>query len=235
MIAVQFIAVIVIGYLLGSIPFGIIISRLTSNLDITRYGSGNTGGTNVMRILGLGPGALVMLLDLGKAFAAVVIARLIFTGSAALYIGFPPVGEPLQSAAECSAAMAAMLGHNWSAYIKFRGGKGVSAYFGSWLVLFPMIALIGGVVAVITVAISKTMSRASILGSIAAMCALIILTIWYGLQPEYLIYSVLATGIIIYQHRTNIARLQNGTESKLDETIIKGQASQKSNNGQVNK
>jgi glycerol-3-phosphate acyltransferase PlsY len=79
------------------------------------------------------------------------------------------------------------------------------------------------------------MSRASILGAIAAMCALMILTIWYGLQPAYLIYSVLATGIIIYQHRTNIARLQNGTESKLDETIIKGQASQKSTNGQVNK
>ena len=235
MIALQFIAVIVIGYLLGSIPFAIIVSRLTANLDIRRYGSGNVGGTNVMRILGLGPGALVMLLDLGKAFAAVVIARLIFTGSAALYIGFPPVGDPLQPIAETSAAMAVMLGHNWSAYIKFRGGKGVSSYFGSWLVLFPLIALIGGVVAVITVAISKTMSRASILGSIAAMCALMVLTIWYGVQPAYLIYSVLATGIIIYQHRTNIARLQNGTESKLDETIIKGQASQKSNTGQVDK
>jgi glycerol-3-phosphate acyltransferase PlsY len=235
LIALQFIAVIVIGYLLGSIPFAIIVSRLTANLDIRRYGSGNVGGTNVMRILGLGPGALVMLLDLGKAFAAVVIARLIFTGSAALYIGFPPVGDPLQPIAETSAAMAVMLGHNWSAYIKFRGGKGVSSYFGSWLVLFPLIALIGGVVAVITVAISKTMSRASILGSIAAMCALMILTIWHGLPPAYLIYSVLATGIIIYQHRTNIARLQNGTESKLDETIIKGQASQKSNTGQVDK
>jgi glycerol-3-phosphate acyltransferase PlsY len=235
LIGLKFAAVIVIGYLLGSIPFGIIISRLTSNLDITRYGSGNTGGTNVMRILGLGPGALVMLLDLGKAFAAVVIARLIFTGSAALFIGFPPVIDPLQPIAETSAAMAAMLGHNWSVYIKFRGGKGVSAYFGSWLVLFPMIALIGGLVAVVTVAVTRTMSRASILGAIAAVCALMVLTIWYGLPPAYLIYSVLATGIIVYQHRTNIARMQDGTESKLDETVIKGQASQKSNSGQVNK
>jgi glycerol-3-phosphate acyltransferase PlsY len=235
LIVLNFIAVAVIGYLLGAIPFGIIISRLTANLDITRHGSGNIGGTNVMRILGLGPGALVMILDLAKAFASVIVARLIFTGGVTLFIGFPPLDNPMQSIAETTAALAAMAGHNWSVYIKFRGGKGVSSYFGSWLALFPLIALIGGVVTIITVVISRLMSRASMLGSIAAVCALMVLTIWYGVSPAYLIYSVLATGLIVYQHRTNIVRLQTGTEMKLDETVIKGQMSQKSNTGQGDK
>lgn len=235
MIVIKFIAVVVIGYLLGAIPFGMIVSRLTANLDISRYGSGNIGGTNVMRILGLGPGAIVMILDLAKGFAAVIIARLIFTGAAALFIGFPPAGDPLQPIAETAAAMAAMLGHNWSVYIKFRGGKGVAAYFGGWLALFPLVALIGGVVTAITVLICRMMSRSSILGSVAAVCALMVLTIWYGVAPAYLIYSVLATGIIVYQHRTNIERLQTGTESKLDESIIKGQLSQKSGQERDNK
>jgi glycerol-3-phosphate acyltransferase PlsY len=234
-IVLKFIAVAVIGYLLGAIPWGLIVSRLTANLDITRHGSGNIGGTNVMRLLGLGPGALVMILDLAKAFTAVVIARWIFTGGVTLFIGFPPLDNPLQPFGETLAAMAAMLGHNWSVYIKFRGGKGVSAYFGSWLVLFPLMALVGGAVAIITVIITRVMSRASILGSVAAMCVLMVLTIWYGVPPAYLIYSVLATGIIVYQHRTNIARMQTGTETKLDESIIKGQMSQKSNTGQGNK
>jgi glycerol-3-phosphate acyltransferase PlsY len=229
--AINFIAIIIIGYLLGSIPFGVIISRLTGNLDISKHGSGNIGGTNVMRILGLGPGALVMLLDLAKAFISVIIARLIFTGGAELFIGFPPVDNPIQPVAETTAAMAAMLGHNWPVYIKFRGGKGVSAYFGGWLALFPLVALIGGIVAVITVVICRMMSRASILGAVAAVCALMVLTIWYGVPPAYLIYSVLATGIIVFQHRTNIARLQNGTETKLDETVIKGQTSRKPQQG----
>jgi glycerol-3-phosphate acyltransferase PlsY len=235
LIVLKFAAIVIIGYLLGSIPFGLIISRMTSNLDISKYGSGNIGGTNVMRILGLGPGALVMILDLGKAFAAVIFARFIFTGAAPLFFGFPPITDPVQPIAEAVAALVAMAGHNWSVYIKFRGGKGVSSYFGSLLAFCPIIALTGGGVIIVTVAISRQMSRASMMGSIAVVCILMVLTIWFGIPPAYLVYSVLATGLIVYQHRTNIVRLQTGTEAKLDETVIKGQVSQKSNTGQGDK
>ena len=223
MIAVNFALAVIIAYLLGAIPFGKIVAHYYANVDITKQGSGNIGGTNVLRMLGLGPAAIVIICDLAKAFVSIIIARFLMNdGVVQLYGGFPPYGTSLQSIAEVSAAMACMLGHNWSVYIKFKGGKGVAAFFGAWIAMFPLIVAIGAVILVPTVLVTRTMSRGSILAALGTMCALMIMTIFFNVTPVYLVYSVLAAAIIVFQHRSNIARLQQGTELKLDNDVWKG-------------
>lgn len=229
MIALNFALVVIIAYLLGAIPFGKIVAHFYANVDITKQGSGNIGGTNVLRMLGLGPAAIVIICDLAKAFLSIVVARYLMNdGVVQFYGGFPPYGTSIQSIAEVSAAMACMLGHNWSVYIKFKGGKGVAAFFGGWLAMCPIIVAVGAVVLVPTVIVTRTMSRGSILAALGTMLALMVFTIFFNVTPVYLVYSVLAAAIIIYQHRSNIARIQKGTELKLGNDIWKGP---KSGNG----
>jgi len=112
------------------------------------------------------------------------------------------------------------VGHNWSIYIKFRGGKGAAVYYGSWFAMWPigpLVGVFGGIILIITVLLSKYMSLGSILGSLSIICLFIIMTLTHSTPPVYLIYSVLAAGLIVYQHRSNISRLQTGTESRMDQ------------------
>jgi acyl phosphate:glycerol-3-phosphate acyltransferase len=222
LIAVNFAISIIVSYLLGAIPFGKIVARFYANVDITKQGSGNIGGTNVLRMLGLGPAAIVIICDLAKAFLSVAITRYLMNGELQFYWGFPPYGTSIQSIAEVSASMACMLGHNWSVYIKFKGGKGVAAFFGGWIVMCPIIVAVGAVILVPTVIVTRQMSRGSILAALGTMCALMIMTIFFDVTPVYLVYGVLAAGIIIFQHRSNIERIQKGTELKLGNDIFKG-------------
>ena len=213
MIVGEFVAVAVIGYLLGAIPFALIVSKRMAGIDISKHGSGNIGSTNVLGILGKKAGALVMALDLGKAVAAVMLAKVIIGDSVLLVAGFPfnwQVGQVV-------AALMVMVGHNWSVYIKFRGGKGVAAYYGSWFAMYPAAALFGGVILILTVLRSKYMSLGSILGALGILCLFMVLTAAYEFPPVYLVYSLIAAGLIVYQHRGNISRLQSGTELRLDE------------------
>ncbi len=230
MIALKFAVVIIIAYLLGAIPFGKIVSRFFSNVDITQHGSGNIGGTNVLRVLGLGPAALVILGDLAKAFVSVIIARVLLGAGLQFYIGFPPHWGMLAVIAEVVAALFCMLGHNWSVYIKMKGGKGVAAYFGGWIAMFPLIAVVAAMILFPTVAITRHMSKASILASLGTLCALMVLTILFNISPVYLIYSMVATTIIIFQHRKNIQRLQAGEELRLEDGVIYGDKNNKVRN-----
>jgi acyl phosphate:glycerol-3-phosphate acyltransferase len=223
LIALKFAIAIIVAYLLGAIPFGKIVARFYANVDITKQGSGNIGGTNVLRMLGLGPAAIVIICDLGKAFLAVIITRYLMNdGVVQFYGGFPPYGTGVQSIAEVSASMACMLGHNWSAYINFKGGKGVAAFFGGWIAMCPIIVAVGAVILVPTVIVTRQMSRGSIMAALGTMIALMIFTVFFNVTPVYLVYSVLAAAIIIFQHRTNIARIQRGTELKLEDDVWKG-------------
>jgi len=211
MIVGKFIAVIVVAYLLGAIPFSSIVSRLIGGIDISKHGSGNIGGTNVLRALGLKAGALAVALDLAKAAGAVALAKVIVGDDVLLVAGFPLHWQ----VAQLMAALMVMVGHNWSVFIKFRGGKGVAAYFGGWLVICPAAALFGGVITLFIVLRTRYMSMGSIIGSLAILCLLIPLTIVYEFPPFYLAYSLVAAGLIVYQHRNNITRLQTGTELRL--------------------
>jgi glycerol-3-phosphate acyltransferase PlsY len=210
-IVAKFVLVAVIGYLMGAIPFALIISKRVGRIDISKRGSGNLGGTNVLRVLGFRAGAIVIVLDLAKAFVPVLLARFIIGDSVLSIAGFTVNWQWGQ----VITALMVMVGHNWSVYIKFRGGKGAAAYFGSWFAIWPVAALVGGAILIVTVLLSKYMSLGSIIGSLSILCLFMVLTLTDISPPVYLIYSLIAAALIVYQHRSNISRLQAGTESRM--------------------
>jgi glycerol-3-phosphate acyltransferase PlsY len=216
-IVAKFVVVAVIGYLMGAIPFALIISKRMAGIDISKHGSGNLGGTNVLRVLGFKAGAIVMALDLAKAFAPVMLAKFIIGDSVLPIAGFTLNWQWGQ----VITALMVMVGHSWSVYIKFRGGKGAAAYFGGWFAIFPVAALFGGAILILTVWLSKYMSLGSILGSLGILCLFMVLTVADVAPPVYLIYSIVAAALIVYQHRSNISRLQAGTESRMDKSALR--------------
>jgi glycerol-3-phosphate acyltransferase PlsY len=217
MIIAKFIGVAVIGYLLGSIPFGVLIAK-RKGVDVRQYGSGRTGAANVLRTLGGKAAATVFGLDLLKGILAVVVAGLII-GRDCLVVGGYSLGMLI---AQVMAALAAMAGHNWSVFLKFHGGRGVATFFGGLVALCPLAALaalFGGEVFIIGTGVSKFVS----LGSIAAVAStygvLVPLTIFYGFPIEYLIYALIGAVVILVTHRSNIARLLRGKERRLGEKV----------------
>jgi glycerol-3-phosphate acyltransferase PlsY len=210
-IAGKLIAIALIAYLLGAIPFGLILGKLIARIDISKHGSGNIGGTNVLRTVGTEAAIGVVVLDVGKAVLAVTLAKLLMGDDV-----FPIINFPIDwRIAQILAGLMVMAGHNWSIYIKFRGGKGVATYFGSLLPMSPAAALFGGILCILIATFTRYVSLGSILGSLAAMCMLIALILIYEFSPVYLIYSIIGIIMIAYQHRSNISRLQNRTERRL--------------------
>jgi glycerol-3-phosphate acyltransferase PlsY len=210
----EFVAVVVIAYLLGSIPFGLIIGKLKSGVDIREQGSGKSGATNVMRVTGTKLGILTLVLDVVKAAGAVILAAVIIDGnSGILTIG--GVSVQWQHIAQVVAGLAAVAGHNWPIFAKFKGGRGVTAYFGTLFAIYPPAGIFGAQVLAIAALRSRHMSLGSILGSFAALCLMIPLTIAYNLPPIYLAYSSVVIALLVYQHQDNIKRLRQGTERRL--------------------
>ena len=213
MIVIQFASVVILGYLLGSIPFGALISRRFAKVDITGYGSGKTGTTNVLRVAGRKAAALVVCLDLSKGALAVIFAGLI-VGRNYLVIGDFGLGLLV---AQCLAALASMVGHNWSVFLKFKGGRGVATFFGGLIALCPVVGLFGGEVFIIGAGLTRFASLGSIAGAVGTYTILVPLTIMNAFPLEYLVYTLIGTIAIIVMHRGNIARLIAGKERKLGE------------------
>lgn len=185
---------ILVGYLLGSIPFGLVLTRLTGGPDIREIGSGNIGATNVLRTGNKAVAALTLLFDAGKAAGAGWIALALF-------------GEPFQYVA----AAAALFGHCYPVWLKFKGGKGVATFFGSLLglVFWPV-----GVVAAATwllVAFTTRYSSAAALS--AATFSTAVSLMFMPWQATAMVAFM--TLLIIWRHRENIARLRAGTESRI--------------------
>jgi len=211
MIMAKIVAVVIIAYLLGSIPFGLIIGKLKSGVDVRKHGSGKTGATNVMRTVGTKFGILTIVLDVAKAAGAVMLAKVI-VGNSSLTIG----GISLHwQIAQVMAALAVVAGHNWPIFAKFKGGRGVTAYFGTLFAICPPVAIFGAEVLAVSALRSRHMSLGSILGVLAVWCLLVPLTITHNFPPIYLAYSLAAVALVAYQHRDNVRRLQRGTERKL--------------------
>jgi len=223
MIVLKLVIAAVIAYLLGAIPFGLLIGKLIGNVDVTQYGSHSIGGTNVLRTVGTKAGTMVVACDLAKAALAVWLAGVIVGKSHFLLAGFPldwniVASDPNQFTkdfAQVLAGMMAMIGHNWSVYIGFRGGKGVATYIGGWLVIYTAAGLFGGVILLYIALRTRYMSMGSILGSVAILALMTILTAIYE-KPFFIatVYSFIATIMIIYRHRQNIWRLQTGKENE---------------------
>ncbi|MBN1188321.1 MAG: glycerol-3-phosphate acyltransferase [Dehalococcoidales bacterium] len=211
MIAAKLIYVIIVGYILGSIPVGVLISRMRSRVNILQQGSGKIGATNVLRTAGRKAAAIVLLGDVAKGTLSVVLAGLIF-GNDLLVVGNIGIGTLV---AQVVAALAAIAGHNWSIFLKFKGGRGVSTFFGGLMALCPPAALIGGEVFFISAGITRYASMASIIGVVTAYVILIPLTIIYKFPLEYLVYALIGGILIIVMHKDNINRLVSGTERKI--------------------
>jgi glycerol-3-phosphate acyltransferase PlsY len=188
-------AAVVLGYLVGSLPTGLIVIRLLRGIDIRAHGSGNIGATNVYRVAGLPTAALVLLLDMAKGAVPVLLAE-----------AWDP--SPLVAV---FAGLAAIGGHNWSLFLRFTGGKGIATSFGVLLAISPAAAAVAALVWVVVVAVTRYASLGSLLG-IAAVPAVM----WRRAEPrEHLGFAALALFLAVYKHRTNIGRLLAGTELRI--------------------
>ena len=195
----EFLVFVPVGYLLGSLPFGLITGRMTTGVDIREHGSGSTGMTNVLRTVGRPAAALVLLLDMGKAVLAVMLVKLLLDS--------PGV--------EAAAGLAAIVGHNWSVFTGFRGGRGTATGWGGLIALSPLSALIATVTGAAAVGASRYVSLGSLLGAASGAVALIVLSI-AGFEPlAYTWFGAIGALLIIVRHRDNIGRLMKGEEHKL--------------------
>jgi glycerol-3-phosphate acyltransferase PlsY len=216
----RYIASMIIGYLLGSIPFGLILAKRMAHVDVRQYGSGNIGATNVSRAAGFKIGLLSGVLDFAKGTAAVFISRLIIGNS---YVVAGPFSfGPLFGAV--LAGLAAVAGHSWSIFLKFHGGKSVAVFFGGLVALLWVVALFGGEVLALGATSTLFMSLGSLAGVVGTYAILIPLTISNRLSPDYLLYAFGGTAIVIYQHRGNIVALFKGIERKLGQRAEKVRA-----------
>ena len=213
MMMAKFAAVVILGYLLGSLPIGYWLTRRHAKVDVTAYGSGKIGTTNVLRTAGRKSAVMVGTFDLLKGVLAVVLAGLIM-GKGYLVVGNFGFGTLV---AQVLAALAAVVGHNWSIFLGFKGGRGVATFFGGLVALCPIAAIVGGEIIVIGAGLTQYVSLGSIAGVVGAYAILVPLTILNGFPLEYLIYSLVGGVIIIVMHRDNIMRLVRGKERRLGE------------------
>src|SRR5215475_9264241 len=183
----------VIGYLFGSIPFGLVLTRLAGTQDLRSIGSGNIGATNVLRTGRKGLAAATLILDMLKGTAAVVIAG---------YYGGPN--------AAMLAALGAFLGHLFPVWLNFRGGKGVAVYIGVMLGLFWPAAVVFCAVWLATAFTSRYSSLSALVASFVTP-----LFLWFFGQPALASLAVVLTLLLFYMHRENIKRLQAGTEGRI--------------------
>ncbi|MFZ2538383.1 MAG: glycerol-3-phosphate 1-O-acyltransferase PlsY [Oscillospiraceae bacterium] len=200
-------ASIIIGYLLGSLNFAIIVTKLFAHDDIRKHGSGNAGLTNVLRTLGKGPASLTLLGDFSKGIISVLIARLLFwllTGSADVVLG------------DYFAVYGALLGHVFPLYYGFKGGKGILVSFGALMILSPIAALICFAGFLICVIVTKYVSLGSVVaGSLFPLTIILMNYINFGTITYEVFFTLPIAGLIIYMHRANIKRLLSHTESKI--------------------
>ncbi len=220
MIVAKFAAVVLIGYLLGSVPFGVLVGKCWRRVDVRDYGSGRTGATNVMRVAGKKAAVLACVLDLLKGALAVLFAELIFGGDNIVVGGIGVLW--LARSAQVLAALAAIAGHKWPVFLKFRGGRGVATFFGGLAALCPPAALFGGEILFLSVILTRYVSLGSIAGAVGAYAILVPLTVISGFPVEYLVYAIIGTVFIIIMHRDNIDRLLAGKERKLGEKVKMG-------------
>lgn len=187
---------IVLSYLIGSISFSVVLAKLLKGIDIRQHGSGNAGATNTLRVLGKGPAIMVLVLDILKGGVAIWLG--VWLGNGSEWI--PPL-----------CGLAAIIGHNWPIYFRFRGGKGIATTIGVMVTLSFLPALYAGIIAILSIVLTRYVSLGSLI--------FVFLTpIFLGfLQP---INAVFWTSVVIclfafLRHRSNIVKLVKGRENKI--------------------
>jgi glycerol-3-phosphate acyltransferase PlsY len=200
-----FLALLIAAYLLGSIPFGLLISQKVGKLDITKAGSGNIGAANVAREVGLKWGIVTLLADMLKGFIPVICAYSLFRSSAEISEAFKGL-----------IGLAALLGHQFSLYHHFKGGKGIATYLGVFLAISPISCLLCGIIFFICVWVWRYIS----LGSIVASLAMPLFLYFMGYPPMIIILSLILSFLVIFKHRENIHRLLKGSERRWQKSTL---------------
>lgn len=186
---------IVISYLVGSISFSIVIAKLFKGIDIRNHGSGNAGATNTLRVLGIGPAILVLALDLLKGMGSVALAWLVSD----------------QDWLPVVCGLAAIAGHNWPIWFKFKGGKGIATAIGVLSILAFIPALIAGIIAILSIVFTRYVSLGSLIFTLLTPIFVLLLQFNWPTFIGTLIICIFA----FIRHRSNIVKLMNGTENKL--------------------
>lgn len=189
---------ILLSYLLGSIPVGYLIAKALKGIDVRRFGSGNIGATNVARVVSKGAGIVTLILDILKGLAAVTLVPLL-------------AGGVRPDLVRILCALAVVAGHNWTVFLKFRGGKGVATTAGALIGLAPLVFISALCVWIIMFVISKYVSLASIVAGVSMP----VFFVFYGEPMSFFVLGVIIALIGIFRHKENIKRLLAGKENKL--------------------
>lgn len=209
--------IIILSYLIGSIPTSIIISKAAKGIDIRNHGSGNAGGTNVLRVLGWKHGFLVILLDVLKGILVVVLV-------ARLHYGPMPFENvtPFDdfTLVQIIAGISAVIGHIWTIFAGFKGGKGIATALGMLLMIITIDMLIALGIFVIVVTISRYVSLGSLIGAVTVPLSLVIRENVFHVDIQgyhtILPFIIAVSLLVIYTHRKNVVRILNGSENKLN-------------------
>ena len=186
---------LLLGYLLGSMPSGWLAGRWLKGIDLRELGSGSTGATNVLRQVGKGPALVVFLIDVGKGAAAVLLAR--------------AFGQ--SDWIQVLAGLTALAGHIWPVWLKFKGGKAVATGFGMFLGLAWPVGLASFGVFLLTLAIFRIVSLSSVLAAVS----LPLLMIRFSGVGSYIVIALVAMGLVLWRHRSNLSRILEGSEPKV--------------------
>ncbi|MBI5206352.1 MAG: glycerol-3-phosphate 1-O-acyltransferase PlsY [Candidatus Firestonebacteria bacterium] len=189
-------------YILGAIPTGYIVGYIFKGIDIRNYGSKNIGFTNVLRVLGTWPAVIVLIIDIAKGFIPVFLCRFVLnevTDVVIILIG-----------------TIAIVGHNWTIFLNFNGGKGVNTSLGVWLAIVPEIMLVILLIWALVIYFTRYMSLSNI---IATVLLVILVIIYHNNSLSIVIFSVITSLLVIYRHKANIERLIKGQETKIGEKV----------------
>ena len=195
----QFFFLILISYLIGSIPFSLIFAKLLKGVDVRRRGTGNVGATNTLVTAGRGAGILAVMFDITKGFAAVILARFLIGSDWSVVL----------------AGVAAIVGHDFPVYLKFTGGKGISTTTGAIMAINPYVMLTSLLLYLVFIVITRYL----ILSSLLALAAIPVLFFLFKDGLPFMVFGVMALLIGLYAHRQDIERLLTGKELKLEASL----------------
>ena len=200
---------ILLAYLLGSIPTGYLVGKYLRGIDIREHGSGSTGATNVLRTLGKKAGISVLIIDMLKGMLGIALVKALYLNSA------NPLPPDWQTWLILATGLAAVIGHSKSIFLNFDGGKSVATSLGVLLMMSPWVALATLGSFLLVLAISRIVSLSSITGAIAVIILMLVLK-----QPlPYILFASVAGLYVIIRHRGNIERLLSGTEPRLGQKL----------------
>ena len=195
--------VLLLAYIIGSVPFGVILGKVVKRIDVRELGSGSMGMTNVIRTVGIYTGIAVLILDMLKSILAIYLAIIIVDSNLIVSLS----------------GVLAITGHIWPIFSKFRGGKGTACGWAGLLFLSPISGLIASIVGLFLIAITRYVSLGSITAAVVGSIFLVILCLTGNAPLPYMCFGVLGTILIAFRHKDNILRLLKGQERKLGQKI----------------